>query len=97
MALAQWWTCPKPQSSSPASTTGSTTIPTHPTIQEPRLVEKLKPIVGIPNLTLRAPPPAADRNYGFRPNITAWRFPEWFIVQETQVTGRASAAVASST
>ena len=59
-----------------------------PTIQERRLVEKLKPIVGIPNLTLRAPPPAVDRDYGFCPNITAWRFPEWFIVQETQVTGQ---------
>ena len=59
-----------------------------PTIQEQRLVEKLKPIVGIPNLTLRAPPPALDRDYGFCPNITAWRFPEWFIVQETQVTGQ---------
>ena len=59
-----------------------------PTIQEQRLVEKLKPIVGIPNLTLRAPPPAVERDYGFCPNITAWRFPEWFIVQETQITGQ---------
>lgn len=57
-------------------------------IQEPRLAEKLKRIVGVPALTLRPPPPAADRNYGFRPDITAWRFPEWFIVQQTQVTAQ---------
>jgi hypothetical protein len=57
-----------------------------PVIQERRLVEKLKLIVGVPALTLRSPPPAADRAYGFRPDITAWRFPEWFIVQLTQVT-----------
>lgn len=57
-----------------------------PLIQEPRLVEKLKRIVGLPTLTLRPPPPASDRGFGFRPNITVWRFPEWFIVQETQVT-----------
>jgi hypothetical protein len=57
-----------------------------PVIQERRLVEKLKIIMGVPALTLRSPPPASDRNYGFRPDITAWRFPEWFIVQQTQVT-----------
>jgi hypothetical protein len=57
-----------------------------PVVQEPRLVEKLRQIVNIPSLTLRAPPPASDRDFGFRPDITAWRFPEWFIVQETRIT-----------
>ena len=57
-----------------------------PLIQEPRLVEKLKRIIGVPTLTLRPPPPASDRNFKFQPSITVWRFPEWFIVQETQIT-----------
>jgi hypothetical protein len=57
-----------------------------PLIQEPRLVEKLKRIVGVPTLTFRTPPLASDRAFGFRPDITVWRFPEWFIVQETQIT-----------
>jgi hypothetical protein len=59
-----------------------------PIIQEPRLVEKLKRIVDLPSLTLRAPPAAADRSYGFQPDLTAWQFPEWFIVQETVTTAQ---------
>jgi len=59
-----------------------------PLIHEPRLVEKLKRIVGVQALTLRPPPPASDRGYGFRPGITAWRYPEWFIVQQTQVAAQ---------
>lgn len=35
-----------------------------PAIDEPRLVEKLKPMIGVPTLTLRAPPPASDKNIG---------------------------------
>lgn len=57
-----------------------------PLIEEHRLVEKLKRIVNIPTLTLRAPPSASDKDYGLRPDVTAWRFPRWFIVQETQIT-----------
>jgi hypothetical protein len=59
-----------------------------PLIQEQRLVEKLKRIVQVPTLTLRAPPPASDKDYGFRPDVTAWRFPEWFIVQKTEATAQ---------
>lgn len=57
-----------------------------PTIEEPRLVEKLKLIVGLPSLKLRPPPPATDKEYDFHPNVSAWRFPEWFIVQDPQAT-----------
>jgi hypothetical protein len=57
-----------------------------PQIQEPRLINKLRAILGVNTLTLRTPPPASDQNYGFRPDITAWRFPEWFIVQKTETT-----------
>ena len=59
-----------------------------PQIKEPRLVNKLRAILGVDTLTLRTPPPASDQDYGFRPDITAWRFPEWFIVQKTETTPR---------
>jgi hypothetical protein len=52
-----------------------------PVIHEARLVRKLQSIKSIPNLTLRQPPPSNDQPQGFHPAITAWRFPEWFIVQ----------------
>ncbi|SRR6266567_4180547 len=57
-----------------------------PTVEEPRLLAKLRTISGVNTLTLRTPPPASDRDYGFHPDVTAWRFPEWFIVQKTEVT-----------
>src|SRR5450759_3599204 len=52
-----------------------------PVIDESRLTEKLKHILDLPALTLRSPPPASDRGFGLHPDIVAWRFPEWFIVQ----------------
>lgn len=52
-----------------------------PIIEEPRLVEKLRRILQIPNLTLRKPPPANDQPHGFHPKIVGFKFPEWFIVQ----------------
>lgn len=37
--------------------------------------------------TLRTPPPPASTcNFKFQPNVAVWRFPEWIIVQETQIT-----------
>lgn len=59
-----------------------------PTIEEPRLVSKLRRILNANSLTLRAPPPASDRGFGFRPDIVGWRFPEWFIVQKPVITSR---------
>jgi hypothetical protein len=55
-------------------------------IDEPRLVAKLVDELGLPRLTLRAPPPANDGPQGMHPGIVAWRFPEWFIVQEAVIT-----------
>ena len=55
-------------------------------IDEPRLIAKLKKLVDAPNLALLLPPPAADGGHGFRPDVVAWRFPEWFIVQQTVLT-----------
>ncbi len=59
-----------------------------PMVEEPRLVEKLRRIVAVPTLTLRAPPPASDDYTSIQPNIVGWRFPEWFIVQRTDTTAR---------
>ena len=57
-----------------------------PAITEPRLIRKLQTIKSIPNLTLRPPPPANEQPQGFHPDITGWRFPEWFIVQHAVST-----------
>lgn len=64
-----------------------------PIIEEPRLVAKLRELLRdeddddqILPLTLRTPPPAANQDHGFQPNVVVWRFPEWFIVQNTLTT-----------
>lgn len=57
-----------------------------PAIEESRLVAKLRRLLNIPQLTLRQPPSANEQRQGFNPDVTAWRFPEWFIVQRTVVT-----------
>lgn len=60
-----------------------------PTVEEPRLVEKLCGLLGVEQLTLRRPPPALDRGqHGFHPTVTGWRFPEWFISQKAETTSR---------
>jgi len=64
-------------------------------IDEPRLAAKLARLLqdrdtGLvpPPPELRAPPPASDEQQGRFPHISAWRFPEWFIVQEAEFTPR---------
>jgi len=51
-------------------------------IEEPRLAEKLGILTGVTNPRLYAPPP--DSNDPREPpiGIGAWRFPEWFVVQD---------------
>ena len=49
-------------------------------ISEPRLQRKLELLTGVQGITLRKPPPAIEHK-GFTPDIGAYRFPEWFIVQ----------------
>lgn len=56
-----------------------------PYIEEPRLVAKLKRILKVEQLSLRQPPPAADRPQAPSTSVTVWRFPEWFIVQHPKV------------
>lgn len=58
-----------------------------PTVTEPRLINKLETLLGVRGLTLRKPPPAIEE-HGFTPDIAAYRFPEWFIVQKATVTPR---------
>jgi hypothetical protein len=53
-----------------------------PEIEEIRLVEKLKALLELPSLKLFAPPPTQDDDSLPQTNLTAWRFPEWFITQE---------------
>jgi hypothetical protein len=57
-----------------------------PFVEEPRLIDKLRRILGVQNLTLRKPPPSIEDARSFHPRIDGWRFPEWFIVQWTETT-----------
>lgn len=57
-----------------------------PEIKEARLVEKLKRILDIRDLTLRLPPASSENVHGSRPDIVGWHFPEWFIVQKDSVS-----------
>ncbi len=51
-------------------------------IVEPRLVEKLKQLLGLPGLRLFAPPPDLEDPTAPPTGIAAWQFPEWFITQD---------------
>ena len=59
-----------------------------PAVDEPRLINKLRLVLGVQNLTLRTPPPSIEDGRSFHPNMVVWRFPEWFIVQRTQTTAQ---------
>ncbi|MFH1754105.1 MAG: DUF1998 domain-containing protein [Candidatus Latescibacterota bacterium] len=51
-----------------------------PVVSEMRLQKKLEALLGVQGITLRKPP-AAIEDKGWTPNITAYKFPMWFIVQ----------------
>lgn len=51
-------------------------------ILEPRLARKLRILTGIESPRLYAPPPATSDPSQQAVGIGAWRFPEWFVVQE---------------
>jgi Domain of unknown function (DUF1998) len=55
------------------------------TVTEPRLVAKLRSMLGMPALTLRLPPAKLDDPRAQSQGINAYRFPNWFIVQEFEV------------
>ena len=51
-------------------------------IVEPRLTRKLGAMTGVPSPMLYAPPPEPNEPWAPARGIGAWRFPEWFVVQE---------------
>lgn len=57
-----------------------------PTVTEPRLLAALqRQLKDNPPQSLRLPPPANDGDNGkYSPKVTAWEFPDWFVVQKTE-------------
>lgn len=55
---------------------------TSPLIDEPRLVAKVRARLDNPLLTLRRPPVEQTDPHGPKSGITAWEFPQWFLVQD---------------
>ena len=53
-------------------------------IVEPRLSGMLQRITGVPSPRIYAPPPQPVEPWAPGRGIGAWRFPEWFVVQETR-------------
>jgi hypothetical protein len=58
-----------------------------PVITEPRLAAKVAEKLQRSSVSLRSPPPAPDNPAARRTDVTAWRFPEWFIVQHAVQVG----------
>ncbi len=58
-------------------------------IREPRLVEKLKAILGVNHLQLKAPPANVDDPTLPKTGIGVVQFPEWFITAVVPITGQA--------
>ena len=52
-------------------------------IDEPRLASKLTSMTGVHEPRLYAPPPEPEHPQDRQRGIGAWRFPEWFVVQES--------------
>ena len=53
-------------------------------VVESRLTRKLQIMTGVPAPKLFAPPPDSTDPRETAKGITAWRFPEWFVVQEAR-------------
>ena len=51
-------------------------------VDDPRLARKLRAITGVAVPRMVAPPPASSDPGATPVGIGAWRFPEWFVVQE---------------
>ena len=57
-------------------------------ILEPRLSSWLQRMTNVPTPRLYAPPPEPQEPWATARDIGAWRFPEWFVVQEAIGEGR---------
>lgn len=55
-----------------------------PLVDEPRLVAKLRQRLGKPTLVLRKPPHSTDDPTAGKPGVVVWRFPRWFLVQNSE-------------
>jgi hypothetical protein len=55
-----------------------------PIVDEPRLVAKLRALMGRPMLVLKAPPPSTDDPTAGKPGITVFKFPRCFLVQKAE-------------
>ncbi len=55
-----------------------------PLVDEPRLVAKLRARLERPTLVLKSPPPSTDDPTAGKPGIVVWRFPRWFLVQNSE-------------
>jgi hypothetical protein len=53
-------------------------------ILEPRLSAKLEALTSVSAPRLYAPPADSSTAWEAGPGVTAWRFPEWFVVQERE-------------
>jgi hypothetical protein len=54
----------------------------NPTIEEPRLIAKIRARLENPQITLRKPPVDENDQPGTVSGITGWEFPQWFLVQD---------------
>ena len=64
-------------------------------IDEPRLSAKLASMTGVPDPRLYAPPPEPQGWQDRQRGIGAWRFPEWFVVQESGAGRRSDSGTGS--
>lgn len=55
-----------------------------PLVDEARLVAKLRARLEKPTLVLKSPPPFTDDPTAGKPGIVVWRFPRWFLVQNSE-------------
>ncbi len=55
-----------------------------PLVDEARLVAKLRVRVQKPTLVLKTPPPSTDDPTAGKPGVVVWKFPRWFLVQNSE-------------
>lgn len=64
-------------------------------VSEPRLADFLQTVTGVHSPRMYAPPPEPSEPWASRLGICAWRFPEWFVVQEAPSSSQGSSSLSS--